>query len=182
VHIQPIIIKTGKKLKKFWSLSRMSVTSIMLAMWIATFHFYFNFTIWQQICGLSIFAATTCLTHAIHHKKNVTLEYSLNMLGLYCYQTSFTNSHYVHSKRICNLVEIGKVYMKENKRCVFKHLLIMETPNKIIKIRVFDRVERVRQLCDDIDQLKHKYLNIEIYRAQTAISNSAKSLNSKTPT
>jgi hypothetical protein len=174
--MEPIFIKTGEKLTKFWSKTRLILTGIVLSLWIITFHFSFHFTVLQQVCGLVIFAAVTCLAQAIHHKQLVTLEYSLNIMGLYCYQTSFNNKLLVRSKRICKLQEIKQICVKENTRCIFIHHLILKTRKKVIKIKVFGRIQTIQQLCDHITEMKKRYESSDIEKMHTSIANSASSL------
>jgi hypothetical protein len=169
--MEPIIIKTGQKLTKFWDMTRLSLTSVMLAVWIGTFHFYFNFTLLQQIYGLGIFIATTCLAHAIHYYSVVTVEYSIGMLGLYGYEASLNKRHPFKSKRICKLQEIREIYIQDHPRSALRHFLVIETPKQVIKISVFGSKCIPEALRDDIRSLSRRYKNLT--DEQLAIQNLA---------
>jgi hypothetical protein len=116
----PIVIKTGEKLVKFWTIQRSISFGAVLFLWIVLCNLMFHSS-FQQVCFNMVFIySSTSIAHLLHIRKRVIWGYNFTPLGLYRCEMSFTTSS-ITPIQIATINEIDVVYYSK------KNLIIKTT-------------------------------------------------------
>jgi hypothetical protein len=146
--MEPILIETGEKLQKFWTISRLILNgcSICVVVVIGTKLNYnqsqISFLIIAYMIGVAI-------AQFQHYLKIVTWGYGINKFGLYRYQNSFQSGKV--STLLCETVNLQSVRAFSDQKNMFKYFLEIKTPNEAIIIPIVQGEKVARDLEQKIN-------------------------------
>jgi hypothetical protein len=167
--MEPIVIETGKKLVKFWTMFRLILNGISICIIIIigdqVLHYdeiRISFLIISYLVGVAI-------AQFQHYLKVITEAYGINKFGLYLYQNSFKSGK--ASTQICEISELQPVKVITDPKKMFQYFLEIKAPNETINIPI----EHGEKVARDLERKINMFIE---FRNSDPRSNTELAINS----